>query len=101
MDPAAEAAAYVLPAASANPTMRSATSSGCSTTLVECVTTPGRMTFPSGSFTSRQTFQYYGHAPRAEPVLEAPAGSVARAVATRSRIVSDRPCFPGETLPRL
>ncbi len=51
-----KATTFSLPTASANPTMRSATSSGCSTTLVECVTTPGRMTFPSGSFTSRQTF---------------------------------------------
>ena len=61
MDPAAEAAPgggdpFCLPTASANLTMRSATSSGCSATLVECVTTPGRMTFPSGSFTSRQIF---------------------------------------------
>ena len=35
-------------------TMRSATSSGCSTTFVWCVTTPGTSTLPSGSSTSSQ-----------------------------------------------
>jgi hypothetical protein len=52
-----ETTTFSLPTASANPTMRSATSSVCSTTLVESVTAPGRMTIPSGSFTSRQTFR--------------------------------------------
>ena len=61
MDPAAEAAAgggdHVLPADRlCEPDDAAATRSGCSTTLVECVTMPGRMTFPSGKFTSRQTF---------------------------------------------
>ncbi len=36
-------------------TIRSATSSGCSTTLVAWLTTPGRINFPSGSFTSCHT----------------------------------------------
>ena len=35
--------------------IRSATSSGCSTTLVEWLMTPGIRILPSGSFTSRQT----------------------------------------------
>ena len=35
--------------------MRHATSSGCSTTLVEWVTTPGMRIFPSGNFTSFHT----------------------------------------------
>ena len=35
---------------------RSATSSGCSTTFVAWLTTPGIRIFPSGSFTSRHTF---------------------------------------------
>ena len=43
------------PTSLAKRTMRSATSSGCSTTLVAWLTTPGMMILPSGSFTSCQT----------------------------------------------
>ena len=37
-------------------TIRSATSSGCSTRSVECEITPGMSIFPSGSFNSSQTW---------------------------------------------
>src|SRR5690606_13408333 len=51
-----EAMTRSFPTAFANRSMRSATSSGCSTTLVAWETTPGRMSLPSGSSTSCHTF---------------------------------------------
>ena len=43
------------PTISAYLTMRCATSSGCSTSTVECEITPGIRIVPSGSFASRHT----------------------------------------------
>jgi len=36
--------------------MRSATSSGCSTSTEQCVMTPGRIALPAGSFTPSHSF---------------------------------------------
>src|SRR5690606_22029697 len=47
-----EATTFSGPTTEANASMRSATSSGCSTTLVECPTTPGSSFLPAGSSTS-------------------------------------------------